>query len=118
MSNKFTKTDRLVQQSDFDRVYNSDLFAADRNLVVKGIKNNHTYSRLGLSVSRRVGNAVVRNRWKRAIREAFRIRRHDMPVGWDFVVRPRKGATVDQRAIARSLVYLSRRIDKLNRRRS
>ena len=115
MSNRFTKADRLVHKSDFERVYESDLFAADRFLVIKGLRNGQSRSRLGLSVSRRVGNAVARNRWKRAIREAFRTRRDKIPDGWDFVVRPRKGAQLDRSAIARSLVYLTRRIDKQER---
>ena len=43
-------------------------------------------SRLGLAVSRRVGNAPVRNRWKRAVREAFRCHRHRLAAPCDIVV--------------------------------
>jgi len=43
-------------------------------------------SRLGLSVGKRVGRAVQRNRWKRAIRRAFRIHRHLLPAPYDLVV--------------------------------
>lgn len=42
--------------------------------------------RLGLSVSRRVGGAVERQQWKRAIREAFRHIQHQLPAGYDYVV--------------------------------
>ena len=62
-------------------------------LVVQGCANGLPHTRLGLSVSRRVGNAVLRNRWKRIIREAFRTQRDELPVGLDLVVRPRRGAT-------------------------
>ena len=41
---------------------------------------------MGITVSRKVGNAVARNRWKRRIREIFRRNKADWPVGYDFVV--------------------------------
>lgn len=117
-SNRFGKTDRVVRQSDFDRVHQSNWFAADKHLVVKGARNGLDHSRLGLSISRRVGNAVVRNQWKRAIREAFRTNRPRLPAGWDLVVRPRKGARMDAGKITRSLINLSRRIESSYRRAS
>jgi ribonuclease P protein component len=43
-------------------------------------------SRLGLSIGRKTGNAVVRNRWKRVIREAFRLNRHRLLEDWDLVI--------------------------------
>ena len=83
--NRFPKSVRLRRQAEFDRVYGGDVFAADNVLVIKAVKNGLSVSRLGLSVSRKVGNAVVRNRWKRRIREAFRNHQVTLPVGIDFV---------------------------------
>ncbi len=107
---RFRKQDRMVHQSEFDQVRRSDQFAADQVLVVKAALNRRDRTRLGLAVSRRVGNAVFRNRWKRVIREAFRINRNAIPRGLDLVVRPRKGAELEFHRVARSLVKLSRQL--------
>ena len=107
---RFPKELRIRRQADFDRVYKARQFAADDVLVVNGSANGLDVPRLGLSISRQVGNAVVRAAWKRRIREAFRLCRAELPPGIDYVVRPQKGAECDYAAIARSLPALARRI--------
>jgi ribonuclease P protein component len=118
MNARFRKNDRVIAQCDFERAFASDYFAADETLVIKAVSNDGRWSRLGLSVSRKVGNAVVRNRWKRLMREAFRLQRDRLPSGWDLVVRPRRGAQPDAGQIARSLLTLALRIDRYARRAS
>lgn len=115
---RFPKSARLLKSSQFEQVYLSSAFAADNVLVVKAVDNGSNQTRLGLAVSRRVGNAVVRNRWKRVIREAFRKQQHELPAGLDLVVRPKKGATCDYQAVCRSLAKLGVRVDKTLRRQS
>jgi ribonuclease P protein component len=100
---RFPRRDRVRQRADFERIYQQEVYAADQLLVVRGCRNGLSHARLGLAVSRKVGNAVVRNRWKRLIREAFRRSRPRLPVGFDFLLRPRQGAAPDYRAIADSL---------------
>ena len=107
---KFPKRFRLRSQSEFDAVYGNDVFAADQVLVIQASANGRSYSRLGLSVGRKVGNAVCRNRWKRVIREAFRLQRAQLPAGIDLVVRPRRGAICESQAVARSLERLVNRL--------
>jgi len=115
INQRFPKSVRLLSQKDFDGVYKSEVFAADDFLVIRANRNNLDVTRLGLSVSRKVGNAVVRNRWKRLIREAFRVQRLDLPPGLDLVVRPRKGAQCELEGITRSISRLAQRVDrKLN----
>ena len=108
-NHRFPRALRLRTQAEFDRVYQRRAFAADGVLIVNGCWNDVGHPRLGLSVSRKVGNAVMRNRWKRRIREAFRLAQHQLPA-LDLVVRPQKGATADFQAISRSLPQLAERI--------
>ncbi|MEM7784314.1 MAG: ribonuclease P protein component [Planctomycetota bacterium] len=108
---KFPKTDRLLKKKEFDLVYANDAFAVDDVLVVKGIHNRLGRARLGLSIGKKVGNAVVRNRWKRLIRESFRLQKSEFP-SLDIVVRPRKGSGCDPTAIFKSLKKLAWRLDK------
>ena len=109
---RFPKHLHIRTPADFDRVYKARVYAADDVLVVNGCANGLPHARLGLSVSRKVGNAVVRNRWKRRIREAFRLCREELPAGVDLIARPQKGAVLDYHAIARSLPALAARIGR------
>jgi ribonuclease P protein component len=88
---RFRKEYHVRRGADFKRAYDRRCRASDKRLLVFGYPNDLPYSRLGLSVSRAKGNAVVRNRWKRLIREAFRLSREELPVGIDLIVIPREG---------------------------
>ena len=112
VSQEFPKSSRVRKQADFDAVYRDAVHAADDVLVAQAVRNGLERTRLGLSIGRKVGNAVVRNRWKRAIREVFRKSVHQFPVGLDIVVRPRKGAELSYAAVERSLPRLVARIAK------
>jgi ribonuclease P protein component len=112
----FSREQRVRTKADFDRVYQANFYVADDVLVVRGCRGEST--RLGLSISRKVGNAVVRNRWKRRIREVFRQCFAELPDGVDLVIRPRKGARCDYQAIAASLpklaLKIARRLERAN----
>jgi ribonuclease P protein component len=107
---RFRKDQHLKSPADFERVYAKGAWRADDVLVVRAMENDLGITRLGLSVSRKVGNAVVRNRWKRLIREAFRLSQHELAAGWDLVVRPKAGAVGDFESVKASLVALVRRL--------
>ena len=112
MPASFRSEHRVRKQEDFDRIYQARLYAADSVLVVNGAANGLAHARLGLSVSKRVGNAVTRNRWKRLIREAFRLSRDELPAGLDLIVRPQKDSVAELALIQKSLVALARRVAK------
>lgn len=118
VSETFSSSDRIRRQAEFSRVYRDGVSAADSVLVVIACRNSLEYSRLGVVVSRRVGNAVVRNRWKRRMREVFRRHRDRIPTGWDLVVRPRRGAVLSTIAIQGSLPSLAVEVSRKHQKRT
>jgi len=107
----FPKATRLRNSAEFHKVFAARRMVADDMLVVFGLENGLDHSRLGLSVSRKVGKAVARNRWKRLIREAFRKSRHEFAMPLDLVVLPQKGAKIPTaRQVENSLCRLVRRL--------
>lgn len=77
---------RLSGASAFASVYSARCRKVYGPIVVHGKPNDRDHLRLGLSVSRRVGNAVKRHRIKRLLRESFRLLQHDCPTGYDIVI--------------------------------
>jgi ribonuclease P protein component len=86
---RFRPHEHLRRPADFQAVYDRRRSSADATLLVYARENGLAYSRLGISVSKRFGKAVVRNRMRRLLREAFRLSKSEMPIGYDFVVIPR-----------------------------
>jgi ribonuclease P protein component len=80
------KSLHLRLPAEFQAVYESKTRESRGPLTVYGMPNALGHPRLGMSVSRKVGNAVRRNRIRRLIREAFRLLQHDLPRGYDWVV--------------------------------
>ena len=90
MSLRFLKSQHLRKSADFRHLYEQGRRAGDDHLLVFALPNDSTLARIGVSVSRRHGGAVVRNRRRRLLREAFRLTQHQLPTGVDFVLVPRQ----------------------------
>lgn len=82
----------LKKNFEFVRVYRRRNSKADARIVMYAAPNNMDKTRLGISVSKKVGNAVVRNRVKRLLREIFRLNRDKLVKGFDLVIVARKGS--------------------------
>jgi ribonuclease P protein component len=83
-----SRRQRLVKTSQFKAVYAGRARVGDGRLVVYARPNGLAETRLGVSVGRRCGGSVQRNRVKRLLREAFRRARAVFPAGFDVVLVP------------------------------
>ncbi|MEW4355024.1 ribonuclease P protein component [Streptococcus pneumoniae] len=87
------KSYRVKREKDFNAIFKEGQNFANRKFVVYKLENHHKHFRAGLSVSKKLGNAVVRNQIKRRIRHILMA--HQINVkALDFVIIARKGAEV------------------------
>ncbi len=101
--------ERLRKNEDFQSVYKSGKSFANKYFVIYVSKNQLDINRLGVSVSKKIGNSVVRHRMKRLVKETFRLRKDMSDSGLDIVVIIRKGAEeLDNKAAVEALQSLMR----------
>ena len=86
------KSESLKKNKDFQIVYQQGTSQANRYLVMYVLKNQYMKNRLGISVSKKVGNSVVRHRTTRLIRESYRLNQDNLKTGYDMVVIARQTA--------------------------
>ena len=86
----FPRQYRIVRSSDYRAIYSSGLKVNSERFVLFGRENNLDHHRLGITVSRKIGGAVVRNRVKRLFREIFRKSSSDLPNHCDLVVNAKR----------------------------
>jgi ribonuclease P protein component len=82
----FSKNNRLLTNEQFQTVLTLKKRTSDDLLIVYAAKNQCGYPRLGVSVGKSCGSAIIRNRFKRLIREAFRLSKGQMPENFDYLV--------------------------------
>ena len=76
----------VKENYEFRRIYRKGRSAVSPCLVVYCQKNRRGQSRLGVTVSTKLGHAVVRNRVRRRLREIYRLNREKMPAGYDIII--------------------------------
>ena len=84
--------DSLKKNKDFQNVYQNGRSYANKYLVMYVLKNNLSSNRIGISVSKKVGNSVVRHHLTRLIRESYRLHEDIFDPGLDIVVVVRVSA--------------------------
>ena len=80
----------LRKKEEFKDVYKTGTYAAEKELILHVKKNELGINRLGISVSKKVGNSVVRHRIRRLVKEAYRINEEKFGYGYDLVFSARK----------------------------
>ena len=86
------RSESLKKNQDFKVVYQNGTSYANRLLVMYVLKNGHMENRLGISVSKKVGNSVIRHHVTRLIRESYRLQEDMFNSGLDIVVIARNTA--------------------------
>lgn len=114
---KFNNTDGIKKDSDFRRIYQKGKSFADRNLVIYYINNNVGKSRIGISISKKVGKANVRNRIRRCIKESYRLNIDSkIKRGYDIVFIARvNSSNSDYKAIEKSIKYITKKANVIKK---
>ena len=85
-------SESLKKNVDFQKVYKKGKSYTNRYLTMLVIKNDLNRNRIGISVSKKVGNSIVRHRITRLIRESYRLNEEDFKCGFDLVIVARMNA--------------------------
>ncbi len=106
----------LKQNHEFRRLYSKGKSAVSPSLALYCRKNRLGRSRLGITVGTKVGKAVIRNRTRRRIREAYRTHEAQFAPGYDLVVVARvRAGHVRYRELERSLLQVSDKLGLLRK---
>ena len=110
------KTVSLKENHLFRRAYSRGKTAADSRLALYVRRNGRKTNRLGLTVSTKVGCAVVRNRARRRLREIYRLNEDKLARGVDVVVVARvRAASSDYHRLEKSFLKLADKLDLLKK---
>jgi ribonuclease P protein component len=114
------KKNRIKKNADFSRVFREGTSTANRQFVIYTLKKeDQDQFRIGLSVSKKLGNAVMRNHIKRYIRQALHELSNDLQLNMDYVVIARKPCTeLPFNEFKKSLIHVLKRAEVLKIRDS
>ena len=91
ISERFPHRHRIVRSTDYRAIYNTGKKIHTDKFVLFGRENDKGHARLGITVSRKIGCASIRNRVKRLFREIFRRSATEIPDNFDIVVNAKSG---------------------------
>ncbi len=80
------KQNRLNKDSDFKKVYDRGKSYANKYLVIFFLKNNLDYNRVGFVTTKKLGNAVKRNLYRRRLKESYRLYQDNLNTGYDIIL--------------------------------
>ncbi len=97
----------LKKNDDFRLVYSKGRSKANRFFIIYILKTGNDYNRIGVSVSKKVGNSVERHRIKRIVKESYRLHEKMFNSGLDIVVIARSGAAdLEYKDVESALLHL------------
>ncbi|TCT24628.1 ribonuclease P protein component [Melghiribacillus thermohalophilus] len=113
------KAYRIKKNEEFQEVFQKGKSFANRQLVLFYLpKHDQVHFRVGLSVGKKLGNAVVRNRIKRYLRQAFMEMEEELKQEYDFVVIARRAAVdQDYHQLKKSLAHVLKRTNMFKRKK-
>lgn len=101
------KKHRLRSNEDFKNVYHNGKNYWNRNIVLYVMKNQLDYTRVGFSVTKKIGNSVVRNRVKRRMREICRLNFLNIKKGYDIIFIPKKNVVdIGYRELESAIIHI------------
>jgi ribonuclease P protein component len=102
---------RLAKREDFNKVYRYGKSAANHQFVLYYLPQPKLeYFRLGVSVSKKIGNAVIRNRIRRMMKEIIRLKKEHLESQFDYILIARKPcAEMDYHAMEKSILHVVRK---------
>ncbi|MCX7694521.1 MAG: ribonuclease P protein component [Caloramator sp.] len=108
------KEERIKKNAHFRLIYKKGKSVSDSNLVMYYSKNGNNLNRVGVSVSKKIGKSVVRNRYKRLIRESFRKNKSIFKQGYDIIFIARVGILKSNYyEVEKSVISLMKRVGLL-----
>ncbi|RPJ82663.1 MAG: ribonuclease P protein component [Deltaproteobacteria bacterium] len=96
----FTKSDRITNRSEFVNLSNNGQKLKNEHFIAAVRPGRSTITRLGITVTKKIGCAAIRNRIKRLTREYFRLNRHRIQGIWDINIIARKETSTISSKIA------------------
>ena len=101
----------LKQNYEFRRLYAKGLSASTSLIVLYCRKTGRPYNRVGYTVSKKIGKAVVRNRIRRRFREIYRLHEPELTCGYDLIVVARgRAAGAEYRQLDRDFIHLAKKL--------
>lgn len=100
---------RTLKREQFSKIYNKGLFVSNKHLVIYVTENLKNINFYGISISKKIGNSVVRTRIRRLIKESIRLSQHEIKKGHNIIVVSRTKEDANFGFIDKSLKKLFRK---------
>ncbi len=115
--NSFNKSERIVKRSEYVQLSKTGKKFHNRHFLALYQLNSKNVTRLGITVTKKVGNAAIRNRIKRLTRECFRLNKHYFTNSMDISIIAKKESAIESsKEVTSSLQFLLYKLSRIKRR--